>query len=89
MQDETFQLVDLDTGSEQAGENELTTLVDLVAFVKQKQFQLFVRYSMNQFRGETIVSFVERFSKELGGLITYCCEQGEGRYTPSNLNLPL
>ncbi|MED1724562.1 condensation domain-containing protein [Brevibacillus parabrevis] len=84
LQDDDLHLMEMDTGNEQAKENELTALVDLVGYVKQKQFMLFVRYSSNQFSSETIDRFVERFFQELRSLIAYCCEREEGGYTPSD-----
>ncbi|WP_205690232.1 non-ribosomal peptide synthetase [Chengkuizengella sediminis] len=79
-----FSLSSEDSGPEYSPNNELTALIDINGFVFNKKLNMRFQYSRNQFKEETIQTFMNLYLYHLKEVIKHCMETESIQYTPSD-----
>ncbi|OYD09093.1 non-ribosomal peptide synthetase [Paludifilum halophilum] len=73
-------------GRESFPGNQLSTRMEVIAFVKEKKLRLTVRFSRHKYRRETMERFMDVYMEQIDTMINHCCGKGETEFTPSDFD---
>ncbi|WBW96384.1 amino acid adenylation domain-containing protein [Oceanirhabdus sp. W0125-5] len=79
-----FEILNLDSGNEVGEENHLTALIDINAMILHEKLSIKVTFSKNKFRNETIEEFIECYVEKIKEILNHCSSKDDKEYTPSD-----
>ncbi|MEC2746458.1 condensation domain-containing protein, partial [Bacillus cereus] len=79
-----FTIVDYQSGSEQSKDNHITTLLDIVAMVKNKNLEIHVTFSTSHFQKNFVENLFSDYLERLQIYIQSCCQMQTKEFTSSD-----
>ncbi|APO47206.1 hypothetical protein BS614_26240 [Paenibacillus xylanexedens] len=87
MEKTNFELSTLNTGKDQAEENEFDAMLEIIVLVKNKQLCVAVTFSRKVFYIESVERFVREYIINLQQMVNHCLGMEEPQFSPSDFDL--
>ncbi|MBY0025386.1 amino acid adenylation domain-containing protein/non-ribosomal peptide synthase protein (TIGR01720 family) [Paenibacillus jamilae] len=82
-----FLLSDEPSGDEISRNNDVDFLIDIIAFVKNKEASIIVQYSTDWLKESTVTQLMDGYMSHIRSLLDHCLNKEDREFTPSDFDL--